>query len=298
MIQKWLSDGLNEKEQELFDALPEAGLYKRVVEDAKAFRASNVIEVKSFEHFKDELKGRQKKSKLRWLQPALRLTGVFLLGMALFYSFFYNPLQHIEADFGEKISFYLPDQSQVTLNAGSEISFQKKNWKSKRVLNLSGEAFFDVMKGEAFTVKTALGEVRVLGTEFNIIQRALYFEIQCYEGQVQVVTPNEELILTEGQGIRFYQGKKMNLSQADDSKPQWLDNRSTFSRIPLVEVFAEMERQYGIQIELIDVDEQTLFTGSFAHDKLEGALQAIAIPMNLKTEIINLKTVRVSPGEH
>jgi len=56
----------------------------------------------------------------------------------------------------------LPDHSSMILNAESKAKFAEK-WDGERVVELDGQAFFQVQKGKRFTVKTAKGIVEVLG---------------------------------------------------------------------------------------------------------------------------------------
>lgn len=61
----------------------------------------------------------------------------------------------------------LPDGSQVYMNHHSSISYQEDF--SPRTITLNGEAFFTVKPNESiFTVATAHGDIKVLGTEFNV----------------------------------------------------------------------------------------------------------------------------------
>jgi ferric-dicitrate binding protein FerR (iron transport regulator) len=46
------------------------------------------------------------------------------------------------------------------------------------------EAYFQVKKGQTFSVNTTDGVVKVLGTHFNVKQRKNYFEVNCFEGLV------------------------------------------------------------------------------------------------------------------
>ena len=74
----------------------------------------------------------------------------------------------------------------MLLNSKSTITFNKHNWDTNRTLELNGEAFFDVEKGNTFTVKTSQGNVSVLGTEFNVNASVDFFRVSCYEGKVKV----------------------------------------------------------------------------------------------------------------
>lgn len=63
----------------------------------------------------------------------------------------------------------LEDGTKVTFNANSEFRYPVKFVGDKRIVYLSGEAFFDVAKGDKpFIVNSNGVEIRVYGTQFNV----------------------------------------------------------------------------------------------------------------------------------
>ena len=53
---------------------------------------------------------------------------------------------------------------------GVKFQFDKKRFTDERIIQLRGEAFFEVEKGSRFVVQTGKGAVEVLGTSFNVFQ--------------------------------------------------------------------------------------------------------------------------------
>ena len=196
----------------------------------------------------------------------------------------------------EQKTFELPDASMVTLNALSEVSFSKKNWKDKRTVDLEGEAFFKVAKGKVFDVITDDGIVTVVGTQFNVKQREDYFEVQCFEGIVSVNSANQTTKLLAGDVFRFYDGmvaKSATLNQV----PQWTNNISEFKSVPYKEVLNEFERQYNIRILYTGAKLNQLFSGGFIHGDIENALKSISIPLELTYTIESATQVRIFDRE-
>ena len=160
--------------------------------------------------------------------------------------------------------------------------FNKNNWKNNRMVNLEGEAFFKVAKGSTFDVETTSGIVRVLGTQFNVIQRDGYFEVICYEGLVGVYFNNlEQLKLEPGDSFTVLNGEIIEKSRIFGSQPGWILNESQFDSRPYEYVLAEFERQYDVSFDTSDVNLNQLFSGSFSHDNYQIAIQAITLPLNL-----------------
>jgi len=98
----------------------------------------------------------------------------------------------------------LPDQTNVVLKAKSKLSYSKRFIDGARLVNLKGEAFFDVSKGKKFLVDFPGGELKVLGTKFNIrAYNKNEGRIDCYEGAVWLHVQEQEFVLKKGQALIF-----------------------------------------------------------------------------------------------
>ena len=114
-------------------------------------------------------------------------------------------------------------------------------------MNLDGEAFFKVAKGEVFDVITKEGTVTVVGTQFNVKQRSNYFEVECYEGIVKVIANNTTKELLAGDTFRLYEND-VTFNTTSYQLPQWAKDVSDFKSVPFSEVISELERQYNISV--------------------------------------------------
>lgn len=297
LIEKWLSDQLSEEESKAFNALDEAPFYKAIIDDASCFKASNFSEMPGFEVFKTRIVADKTPVKtIQWIKPLLRIASVFIVGIGVYILFFATTLTEVGTRVVEKTSLELPDGSRVVLNALSEVRYNEKEWNSNRSIELQGEAFFDVEKGAQFNVVTTNGTVIVLGTEFNVKQRGTIFEVACFEGTVKVVTQNGTEILKVGDSFQSINGR-VTTAKNTSEMPQWINNKSQFNRIPVSEIIAELERQYGLTIQAVNIDSNQLFTGGFVHGDLESALISISEPLGLKYEIIKPNKVRLSMSD-
>jgi len=194
----------------------------------------------------------------------------------------------------EKTELYLPDSSQVILNAFTKVSFKEKKWEGNRQVNLEGEAFFKVAEGSRFDVVTTSGIVSVLGTRFNVINRSEYFEVVCYEGLVQVQSGAEITQLPSQHSFRIINGKIKKSDNSGELSPSWLNNESSFRSVPFIQVIREFERQYDVTVTTTNVNVAQLFTGRFVHDDKLLALKAISLPLNLNYEKANEKQIILS----
>lgn len=94
----------------------------------------------------------------------------------------------IKAPSKSELAYTLPDGSTVVLSNGSKIKFAKKFNNGKRLVNLKGEADFDVVSGlnDPFFVKTGETIVQVTGTSFKIsaIRSSEEIAVQVNSGKV------------------------------------------------------------------------------------------------------------------
>lgn len=198
---------------------------------------------------------------------------------------------------GEKKEITLPEESTVTLNAGSVLGYKSKSFQENRIIHLDGEAFFNVKPGSTFSVKTDYGTITVLGTSFNIISWPGRFEVTCYTGKVKVEAKKQnELIITPGErSIQDQQSLQLNKTvfTASANTPEWMAGKFTFENQPLSIVVAELERQYNIKVNLNPELKSMNYTGLFESGDLEKALSLITWPLHLESKIEG-KTVTIS----
>jgi ferric-dicitrate binding protein FerR (iron transport regulator) len=201
---------------------------------------------------------------------------------------------------GQHVSKTLPDGSNAHLNAGTELSYHPHWWRFARVLELEGEAYFEVKKGNRFTVRSPQGATEVLGTSFNIYARGNKYRVHCLTGQIRVETEAGKIqILKPNQAISV--SEKGEMEYQNNIKPQhaiaWTKNRFVYTATPLREVFREMERQFDITIDL-DPGIKGEYTGNFQRGSSpETLLKLIARPFGLEVKQIHQTKYRIKKGE-
>ncbi len=184
----------------------------------------------------------------------------------------------------QKEAVQLPDGSYVTLNAGSQIRYNEMNFAEKRLIELKGEAYFVVKRGGGFLVKTNEGLVRVLGTNFNVYARKDGFEVTCYIGKVEARNEGQIVELTSGQAVEWEENQFIEKRNVFE-QPKWMDGapESIYDNVPLSKVVGELERQFGLQVDL-DIKEDYLYRGGFPHDDLQQAMDNITEVWGLRYE--------------
>lgn len=247
----------------------------------------------NFESIQNKIKSKQfaKPTKVLTLYRNLAIAAMLLMFFGVYQLFMFS--NEFQTDYGKTASILLQDNSQVTLNSNSKITYPNF-FKFHRNIQLNGEAYFEVAKGKPFTIVTSQGEVRVLGTKFNIISNSNFFEIQCFEGKVQVCTKTSKDIITKGMAIRFYENKEEQWKFLEEQKPRWISGESSFRQLPFKYIIEQLEQQYNYDIQYPESIAQTKMTGSYTHTNLDVAMQSICIPLHLQYKKTDSKKIIIS----
>lgn len=240
----------------------------------------------------------QKKTRSLYYYWAAAAVILLLVSLTAFVRFYSTTLQ---APAGQHLSKNLPDGSTVHLNAGTELSYHPHWWRFARILELRGEAYFEVEQGNRFTVKSPQGATTVLGTSFNIFARNNQYRVHCLSGRVEVKTEaGKTKTLQPHQAIHV--SGKGEMDYHADVKPEhaisWTQNRFVFTAAPLKEVLKEMERQFDITVEIAADIEGERYTGNFQRgSSSKTILEMIVRPFGLKVQQIHQTKYRIKTGK-
>ncbi|WP_319590038.1 FecR domain-containing protein [uncultured Draconibacterium sp.] len=197
--------------------------------------------------------------------------------------------QQIKTANAEQQEITLPDGSEVILNSASKLKWNKRNFTDKRYLTLTGEAFFDVQKGNEFVIDTKNGEVEILGTQLNVFSRDNEFWVSCLRGKVRVRHNDQQEIITPGEMVRLNKEQlQKSTSETIENTASWKEGILHFEETKLSTIFAELERQFDVTI-FFDGNEERKATIDFSNKNLLEALDVVCIPMELKYEVDNDK---------
>lgn len=202
--------------------------------------------------------------------------------------------EKVVAKYAQHIQIILPDGTEVAVNAGSKLSYSKKNFIEKRTLKLQGEAFFNVKKGNRFLIQTPTGEVEVFGTELNVFCRDKEFWVSCLSGKVGVTVNDKMVVILPGELAELTVGGLIkSLKSNIENTSSWKEGWSYFENRSLVSIFDEIERQFNVSIESSGLKGR-IFTGNFSNKNLNEALDVVCSTMDMKYEIRKNRKVVVT----
>ncbi|TCC90998.1 FecR family protein [Pedobacter hiemivivus] len=206
----------------------------------------------------------------------------------------------ISTAIGETYQVRFSDGTAVWLNAASTLKFPAKFSKlSARIVELNGEAYFEVSKDKAhpFIVKSRDQQVKVLGTHFNINSYADEQNIATtlLEGAVQVSLSNPMKINTSLKSVLLKPGQQSLLSgtslsiaqvQADDVIA-WKNGNFMFNNESMEIVMRKLSRWYNIEVKYADPSvKQIKFFGTVSRfSNVAKVLEMIALTNEVKFEV-------------
>lgn len=293
-LAKWLAGEMTKEELEAFEATPEFETY------AKIKHYSGMLEAPDFNTTQrlEAITNLKKQPQRIWKSsPFFRIAAMIVVVLGLTFILAYTNTTAVVAAAGEKSNFSLPDHSEVVLNSGSEISYAKWLWSSRRKLQLDGEAYFKVAKGKKFEVITPQGTVTVTGTQFNVKSRDSAFEVACYEGSVWVVSGSIQTKLHKGEQLIIRDGKNSNALPLQTTAPGWITGSLAFYDSSLKMMLTEIERTYGISLTHQEPISEAHFTGTLPGNDLDTTLKIISATYHLTYSKISDKKYSLTPND-
>jgi transmembrane sensor len=201
---------------------------------------------------------------------------------------------------GGQYNIVLADGTKVFLNAVSSIKYPTQFNGDQRIVELEGEAYFEVAKNKSkpFLVKSANQTIEVLGTHFNVhaYNNESVVKTTLLEGSVAVSSKNQKAILKPGQQANVSESSsKIAVKEVDtEAAIAWKNGRFKFDNADLKSVMKQLERWYGIKVEYRgDVSDVRFNGGTFRNKNLSEVLKVLELS-NIKFKVEG-KTIIVYP---
>jgi ferric-dicitrate binding protein FerR (iron transport regulator) len=187
----------------------------------------------------------------------------------------------METQYAEEKEVQLPDGTKVRLNGNSQLDYPATFAADKRLVKLTGEAFFDVAKNpnKPFIIETEKANVTVLGTSFNVRARTAENEVAVVVKTGKVRLENKqgnkkvELIANQ-KGVYNRSSNTINQSEMNNLNDlAWFSDVLVFDNTPLKEVVLDLSKQFDVNIVISDPIMQTCAYSS--RDKVSQGVENI-----------------------
>lgn len=243
---------------------------------------------------------RRAEGKFSWYKVAAALILFFTLSGAVYFVINSNqPVPEIvvtkeiikQNPKGQKLTTYLPDGSKIILNSLSKIRYNAPFIGKERVIELEGEAFFEVEKDTTKPFKVISNGVTTtaLGTSFNVNSKINnHVEVALISGKVEVVHgSSQSVILNPGKSVIVNQNGEMQIQEFDYlNKVGWKDGILAFNNDGLPEIINKLEDWYGVEFVMdVKLVEKFHYNGNFKNESLEVVLNGISFVHNFEYNI-------------
>lgn len=202
----------------------------------------------------------------------------------------YNEL---EVPVAGECSLVLDDGTQVWVNADSRLRYPVQFVGEERKVFLEGEAYFVVAKeSKPFVVSTSRGDIRVLGTTFNVksYDEEVAMQATLVEGKVLVAQGQKEMELAPGeQGTVTDAGIMAKRAVDVDEFVGWRKGIYVFKKQPLEDIMRDLSRWYGVSVFFQNEGlKQVSFTGNLKrYDNINEFLDVLQRTGDVKYRINN-----------
>lgn len=200
----------------------------------------------------------------------------------------------IQTPRGGQFSVMLSDGTRVWLNAASRLTYPVSFTGVDRMVELNGEAYFEVAhrSGQPFKVKMKEQEVEVLGTHFNVMayDDEPVVQTTLLEGKVKINTGLQERVLLPGhQAVVDKLGCKPVLVRPvnTDHFVAWKNGSFSFDNTDIYTMMRQIARWYDVEIHYKD-SLNLRFNGSLKKDVNAATLfKMLALTGEVKYSIVN-----------
>jgi transmembrane sensor len=210
---------------------------------------------------------------------------------------------------GNVISLTLADGSKVWLNAKSSIRYRTEFDGDDRVVDVTGEAYFQVAKDAAkpFKVRIPIAsadtiEVKVLGTHFNVnaYSDETSMRTTLLEGKIKIsrYINNDSMVLEPGQQARIENSGELKVVDSVDMEAvvAWKQNVFDFNGDDVKTIMRQLARWYDISVKYEGDIPWRTFTGKIGRNLtlkevlkvLEGGISGIKFVIKEREVVVNL----------
>ena len=203
---------------------------------------------------------------------------------------------------GGEYSLVLSDGTKVFLNADSELKYPVEFSDGKRIVDLKGEAYFEVHKDSSrpFVVRMNGAEVTVLGTSFNVNTYGddgqIYTTLVNGSVRVSSVKNGQAEVLKPGmQSVMDVQSGQLTVREVDvEPYVAWREGRFVFRAMTLDLIMRQLQRWYDFEVfyqnsELKDYEFRGVIKRDMDLDKVLSVIKATTnVDFEVKGKVITI----------
>lgn len=194
--------------------------------------------------------------------------------------------------------YLLPDGTTLLMNKGSEVSYPEEFDSESRLLNFSGEAFFNVAHNPEHPMIISTGNVRVeiLGTSFDLCNipntnevtvfletgKVLFYSIDNNTGEKQesiVVLPGEKAVYSK------VTGEITKSEITNNNHLVWKTGILDFVATPMPEILKVISNAYRMNIETDIPIDHFILTARYENETPQSIMEAMSVIFGINYNI-------------
>jgi Fe2+-dicitrate sensor, membrane component len=296
ILQRYLEGNVTQQEREEVAVWLDAD--KQHMDEYRLLRNIYDMVLWNKDHLVSDKPNQEPAKRMKIVRELIKVAAILIIALGLYQVIFSTinnkkdlmAQQTIHVPEGQRAETMLADGTHVWLNASSSLIFAPAFAKDERIVELDGEAYFDVEYDESrpFVVKTKHYDIVVHGTEFNVkaYKENGTFEAALINGSIEVIsnTGDERIVLTPNDKV-YLENNHLVMTRIDTYDHfLWKEGILYFEKNSVKELFAKLELYYDVNIEVRKeeiLDHQ--YTGKFwTKDGVEHVLRVLQLRHDFK----------------
>lgn len=288
-LAKWISGEFNNAELKNYVSEDEFNSYillKEIISDMQSISPDIEANFSKLKYKKQlSLSPKPKLVKLkRVIYSSVAVLFLFLTITSYHFGYFgeknvSTKAQSKEISIGKNVSLFIYQNTSITQDAPL--------YNVEEVRLDYGEVYFEVIKGQKFTIKTANGYVQVLGTKFKVKSINNTLEVKCFEGKVKVNYLGLNYFVNSGNEFNSYDSSVKILNENNSLITKKGLSYQKFYSVNLIDIKTFLEKNYEIKVIFPKRILNQKFTGTLPKKELELSLGLIASSFHLSYEVKN-----------
>jgi ferric-dicitrate binding protein FerR (iron transport regulator) len=172
---------------------------------------------------------------------------------------------------GGQYQLLLPDGSKVWLNAASSLRYPTKFAGQQRLVELTGEAYFEIAPNAKMPFRVAVAghagspvQVDVLGTSFDVkaYKDESVVNTTLLNGSVRVTAGAGSVVVKPGEKAAYTGGDAIRVGETDvEEAVAWKNGLFKFNEATIEDVMRQLSRWYDVEVKYENGAPKDLFQG-------------------------------------
>lgn len=204
---------------------------------------------------------------------------------------------------GQKAEVVLSDGTVVYINSGSKLRYDNQYGRNDRIINLEGEAYFNVApdKEKPFIVNARELNVEALGTSFNVksYPSDKNIVVTLIEGSVKVNDAHNEVLMAVNDRLEYEKEDKIFIKDKilpNSDNLLWRSKELAFYDESLESICKVLSRLYDVEFIIEDGNiKADTFTGIIKNNSLYNVLDLLSLSASINYTVRSDNTILIRP---